>query len=103
MTDNGRQSLLLRTFSANDPPFMYFADRVNLKSLHEASVVMFDGTFKYTPREFYRTEYEVDGEVNRTSGQVYTMHAVYSDLPDKQTNFLCGRFYFFVACLILRV
>lgn len=71
---------------------MYIADGTNLEALYSADVLMFDGTFDYCPKEFYRVDYEIDDEIRTTSGQVYTMHAVYTSLPERQSNFLCGRF-----------
>jgi hypothetical protein len=71
---------------------MYLADRTNLESLRSADVLMFDGTFDYCPSEFYRVDYEIDGDARTTSGQTYTMHAVYSGLPERQSSFLCGKY-----------
>lgn len=36
---------------------MYLADRTNLESMHQAKVLMFDGTFDYTPKEFYKVDH----------------------------------------------
>jgi hypothetical protein len=71
---------------------MFLADRTNLESIHTAEFLIFDGTFAYCPREFYQVAYEVDGEVRTTSGQTYTMHSVFSDLPERRSNLLCGKF-----------
>lgn len=71
---------------------MYFADRTNLESMHSASILMFDGTFDYCPQEYYNIDYEVDNGIKTTHGQTYTMHAVFSNLPERQTSFLCGKF-----------
>lgn len=91
MTHAGEQSLLIRTYSMVNPPFMFLADRTNLETIRSADFLMFDGTFAYCPREFYNIDYEINGETKTTSGQTYTMHAVFSDLPERQTNLLCGK------------
>jgi len=73
---------------------MFLADRTNIQAIHDASVLMFDGTFEYCPKEFYREHYEsINAGIKRTSGQVYTMHAVYSDLPERQSSFLSGKLF----------
>jgi hypothetical protein len=61
-------------------PLVFLADHTNIASIYYAPVLVFDGTFKYHPREF------------GANGQTYTMHAVYPDLPDRQSTFLCGNF-----------
>lgn len=93
LTRNGQQTLLLRAYSQVQPPFMYLADQINLESLHAAPILMADGTFAYNPKETYRVEYKVGDETMRTSGQTYTLHAVYPDLPDRQGSYLCGEIY----------
>lgn len=74
---------------------MFLADRTNLEAIRAAPILMFDGTFAYCPREFYRTDYtittNVGDEVRTTSGQVYTMHAVFTNLPNFQTSVLSGK------------
>jgi hypothetical protein len=72
---------------------MFLADRTNLKAIHDAPTLMFDGTFAYCPVEFYREHYEEDDQVKTMHGQVYAMHAVYSDLPTHQSSFLSGKFF----------
>jgi hypothetical protein len=62
---------------------------------------MFDGTFEYCPKEFYDASFEVNGETYTTSGQTYTMHAVYSNLPGQQSSFVCGMFLKFCLHLIV--
>lgn len=69
---------------------MYLADRSNLATLYNSEMLMLDGTFAYCPREFYRVDYEINGDIRTTSGQTYTMHAVFSNLPNRQSSFLCG-------------
>jgi len=72
---------------------MFLADRTNLQAIHDASTLMFDGTFAYCPTEFYREHYETaGGEVKTMHGQVYTMHSIYSDLPNFQSSFLSGKY-----------
>jgi hypothetical protein len=75
---------------------MFLSDRTNLQAIHSAPMLMFDGTFAYCPKEFYRRDYmfvnsEGDEEVRTTHGQVYTMHCVFNSLPKRQSSFLCGR------------
>lgn len=87
---------MLRAYSAESPPFMFLADRTNLEAIHAAPVLMMDGTFAYCPQEFYKQEYTVatstGDEIRTTSGQVYTIHSTFSDLPTRQSNFLSGKF-----------
>lgn len=93
MTQNNEQSLLLRCYSNSSPPLMFLADRINLQAIHSAETLMFDGTFAYCPTEFYREHYQDEqGEIKTMHGQVYTMHAVYSDLPARQSSFLSGKY-----------
>jgi hypothetical protein len=80
-------------FFAYSAPFMFLSDHINLQSIFIVELLMFDGTFAYYPHEFYQVDYEVDEESRTTSGQTYTMHAVFSDLPERQSNFLCGKFH----------
>jgi len=58
-------------------PFVILSDRVNLKALHGAPVLIADGTFAFCPSSF---------------SQLYVIHAVYADLPDRQSNFVVGKF-----------
>lgn len=58
---------------------MILSDRVNLQAFREAKIIAMDGTFDYSPNGFYQT---------------YTMHAVFSDSPDKESSFLCGKSVF---------
>lgn len=92
ITQNAEQTLLLRAYNSLVPPYMFLADRTNLESIRDAQFLMFDGTFKYCPEEFYRKYYEVNGQQMQMSGQVYTMHSVYSNLPTQQSSFLSGIF-----------
>lgn len=54
---------------------MFLADRVNLQAIHDAPVLVMDGTFDYRPQHF---------------DQTYTLHAVFSNLPNRQSSFLAG-------------
>lgn len=84
--------MLLRAYRSENPPFMVLFDEINLETLRNAPVIICDATFEYCPSECYDATFEVDGEKFSMSGQTYTIHAVYSDLPNFQTSFLCGRF-----------
>jgi hypothetical protein len=72
---------------------MLLADVTNLEAIYSADILMLDGTFDYCPEEFYRRDYEdAKGEIKTTCGQVYTIHATYAGLPERQSNFLSGKF-----------
>jgi hypothetical protein len=73
---------------------MILFDDFNLEALRSAPVIMCDGTFEYCPHEFYDATFEFNGEKFAMSGQTYTVHAVFSDLPDFQSSFLSGRHCF---------
>jgi hypothetical protein len=80
VTFEGQHSLVVQYYrdigSGHDSPLVLLADRTNLQSIIHAPILMFDGTFGYRPAEF---------------AQTYTMHAVFPDLPDNQSSFLCGK------------
>jgi hypothetical protein len=66
-----------------DPYLVLLADKANLKSIHEAPVLIMDGTFDYRPTG---------------SAQTYTIHSVFPELPDRQSSFLSGKLiiYFYL-------
>lgn len=83
---------------------MFMADRTNLEAIHAAPFLMFDGTFAYCPKEFYKQDYMLNNEqgneeTRTTSGQVYTMHSAFFQLPDRQSSFLSGKLLtLFIYC-----
>jgi len=63
-----------------DPqPLVLLADKTNLLSIYHAPILVCDGTYAFRPQGF-------------DNGQTYTIHAVFPNLPDKQSSFLCGKF-----------
>lgn len=71
-----------------DAPLVLLSDHTNLQSIYHAPILMCDGTFAYRPQGFDR-------------GQNYTIHAVYPDLPNKQSNYLSGKFSSYNLNLII--
>jgi hypothetical protein len=73
---DGYQSNVVRYYSADEPAFVLLCDRENLKALQKATIWIMDGTYKYCPQGFKQT---------------YTIHAVFTELPDRLSSFLAGK------------
>lgn len=80
VADN-QQSYIVRYFRSTEPAFVILSDRVNLQSVFNASVLVMDGTFDYRPNGF---------------AQTYTIHSVFSDLPQRQSSFLSCMFFYII-------
>uniref|UniRef100_A0A914YEZ0 MULE transposase domain-containing protein n=1 Tax=Panagrolaimus superbus TaxID=310955 RepID=A0A914YEZ0_9BILA len=79
MRADGIRNPMVRYFNRdrNSPPFVVMMDSTNLKCIHMATDLTFDGTFQYAPN-------------NMPNSQIYTMHATYHQLPNFNNNFLVG-------------
>lgn len=78
IVDN-QQSFIVQYYRDYTPALVFLADRTNLRAIYEAKTLVIDGTFNFRPNGF---------------AQTYTIHAVFSEMPNRQSSFLSGKFKF---------